>query len=37
LGARAVELILSDKLAVTHTEYLPTELIERESVRRIEQ
>ncbi|MFA6507171.1 MAG: LacI family DNA-binding transcriptional regulator [Treponemataceae bacterium] len=35
LGARAVELILQDGLPSAYTEYLPTEFIERESVRRL--
>ena len=33
MGARAVELILSEKLPRTYTEFLPTEFIKRDSVR----
>lgn len=35
MGARAVEKILSDKVESNHIEYLPVELIERDSVRRL--
>jgi len=35
LGARAVETILNDNYSLEYTEYLSTELIERESVRSI--
>jgi LacI family transcriptional regulator len=36
MGARAVELILSEQFPETHTEYLPAKFIERESVRQLD-